>query len=187
MILIIIIILIVLAVLYLFSLSGKSTSTTTSTSEQSLLEQHDHNYEEHEHKADALLLSCIDYRLVDSTVQFINGTGLKDRFDYFILAGAGLSVAGDHKHGEFADWDRVYFQHVELANKLHKINQIILVEHMDCGAYQLVFGSDITADFEYQKHLETINRFKQLINQKYPTLGFRAYIMHLDGFAEKVY
>ena len=150
------------------------------------IEKHNKDYETREHKPYALLLSCIDYRLVDKTIRFFNGKGLKNDFDYFILAGAGLGVINPTHYKDFDEWKKVYFQHIDIAISLHGIKEIILVEHMDCGAYYIIYGKDITAHEEHKKHVDTIMNMDMLIKNNYPELNFKGYIMHLDGHAEKI-
>ena len=41
---------------------------------------------------DVLLLSCMDYRLVDETERYMSGRGLRDKYDHVILAGAALGA-----------------------------------------------------------------------------------------------
>lgn len=41
---------------------------------------------------DALLLSCMDYRLVDETERYMTGRGLRDKYDHVILAGAATAT-----------------------------------------------------------------------------------------------
>ena len=44
-------------------------------------------------EADALLLSCMDYRLIDDTAEYMqNERHLLNKYDYVILAGASLGV-----------------------------------------------------------------------------------------------
>ena len=44
---------------------------------------------------DALLLSCMDYRLVDDTERYMAGRGLRDKYDHIVLAGASLGALTD--------------------------------------------------------------------------------------------
>ena len=37
---------------------------------------------------DALLLSCMDYRLTNETERYMSGRGLRNKYDHVILAGA---------------------------------------------------------------------------------------------------
>ena len=43
-------------------------------------------------QADALLLSCMDYRLLDATARYMAAHGLKGKYDHVILAGASLGA-----------------------------------------------------------------------------------------------
>ncbi len=40
----------------------------------------------------ALLLSCMDYRLVDDVARYMDGRGLTNDYDHVILAGASLGA-----------------------------------------------------------------------------------------------
>ena len=41
---------------------------------------------------DSVVLSCMDYRLMDDVGVYMNGRGLKDNYDHLILAGASLGA-----------------------------------------------------------------------------------------------
>src|SRR5205823_13085242 len=45
-----------------------------------------------EEDTEALLLSCMDYRLTDQTTRYMSGRGLRDKYDHIILAGAALGA-----------------------------------------------------------------------------------------------
>jgi hypothetical protein len=51
-------------------------------------------------KADALVLSCIDYRLADNTHAIMDGLGMTDKYDHLVLAGASAGVMNE----AFASW-----------------------------------------------------------------------------------
>lgn len=89
-----------------------------------------------------LLLSCMDTRLLDNTVHFMDSLNLQNRYDHVIFAGAAMgarrlsSHAGDRKNA--VGWKHVFFDHLEAAiDKLRReIKDIFLLEHLDCGAYK---------------------------------------------------
>jgi hypothetical protein len=77
-----------------------------------------------------LLLGCIDYRYPRRTVDAMHRIGPNIPYDQFILAGASLGAC-------VPAWQAVLVQHVQAALKLqHQIEQIIILDHRDCGAYQ---------------------------------------------------
>lgn len=186
--LIIILFIILIAVLYYAYISKDNiiVKRNPNISEEQWIDEHDPNYDSYDHKASALLLSCMDYRLIDPTVRLVRERESPLGFDYFILAGASLGVVNPTDSNEFTNWKQVFTQHIDLALQLHNIKKVIVVEHMDCGAYKYVFGQEMTADDEYDKHIEMINSLQQIVKQSYPQLEFSAYIMHLDGVAEEI-
>lgn len=77
-----------------------------------------------------LLLGCIDYRYPRRTVDAMARIGPNIPYDQFILAGASLGAC-------VPAWQAVLVQHVRAALKLkHNIEQIVILDHRDCGAYQ---------------------------------------------------
>lgn len=88
-----------------------------------------------------LLLTCMDQRLLDDTVAFMNGMNLENRYDHLILAGSamGARLLGSEvkPSGVTLPWKQVFFDHLAAAINLLKrqIKDIFLLEHLDCGAY----------------------------------------------------
>ncbi len=85
-----------------------------------------------------LLLSCMDPRLLDDTVDFMNHDNLENRYDHVILAGAALGALGGCLSA-YAHWKTVFFDHLEAACNLHHIEEVYILEHRHCGAYHKVF------------------------------------------------
>ncbi len=92
-----------------------------------------------------LLLSCMDQRLLDDTVSFMNSYNLANRYDQVVFAGAALGVmrlnsppvVGDPAARHSA-WKDVFFHHLQVAIDVlgRKIKDIFILEHRDCGAYE---------------------------------------------------
>lgn len=111
------------------------------------------------HKANALVLSCMDYRYISETVDYLYGRNNENDFDYFVLAGASLGY-NQSKNGCDASWSKSYEEHIRLALKLHHIEEIIVVDHMDCGYYKAVYGDMVdTPQKEQDKHKMNIHNF----------------------------
>ncbi len=87
-------------------------------------------------RKNVLLLSCMDLRLIDDIVPFMEGDNLTNRYDQLVFAGASLGVIQkDHD-----SWYDVFFQHLDIAVKLHDIHDVYLMEHRNCGAYAKFLG-----------------------------------------------
>lgn len=135
-------------------------------------------------KAKALMLSCMDYRLDDDVVHFMNTMGLNGAYDHVVLAGASLGVVAD----ALKDWHKTFWDELDLAVRLHGITQVIVVDHRDCGAYKLVVGEDkvATPELELAAHTQVINDFAAAVKDRFPELDVSGYLMALNGLAEPI-
>ena len=93
-------------------------------------------------KKNVLVLSCIDLRLTDNLVDFLHYDNLQNRYDHFILAGTSLLTTKDRqglflegKYEKYSHWSNVLKDHIQIAIDLHKIQDVYIIEHEDCGAY----------------------------------------------------
>lgn len=126
--------------------------------------------------ADALLLSCMDYRLVDDIVRYMDARSMTNNYDHVVLAGGSLGAVSDK-----LNWGKTFWDHLDVAIKLHHINKVIVLDHKDCGAYRVVFERDFTGDEELAIHREQLNKLRAAIKEKHPSLVVETLIMDLDG------
>ena len=133
---------------------------------------------------DALLLSCMDYRLMDEVERYMSGRGLRNKYDHVILAGASLGAITD----KFPAWNQTFWEHLDVAIKLHNIHQLILLDHRDCGAYKVILGSEHAKDAQQEKQVHAIQlqKLKAMIGEKYPKLHVETLLMALDGQVEVI-
>jgi carbonic anhydrase len=134
--------------------------------------------------AKALMLSCMDYRLVDDLVAYMNGEGLKDDYDLVVLAGAAIGAVNE----AFSEWHLTFWEHLDAAITLHHIQEVIVIDHRDCGAAKLALGAEAvdTPEKETAVHAEAIRELARQVKEKHPTLGFAGYLMGLDGTVEDI-
>ncbi len=131
---------------------------------------------------DSVVLSCMDFRLMDDVGVYLDGRGLKNNYDHLILAGASLgAVTSKYPH-----WGQAFFEHVDLAIKLHNVHRAILIDHRDCGAYRLIFGKDTKGEEEKKLHATQLHSLAKLIHQKHSKLAIETYLMDLDGKVETI-
>ncbi len=91
-------------------------------------------------RKNVLLLTCMDQRLLDETVRFMNDLNLHNRYDQVALAGGAMGV---HRLPQAppdpsCTWWELFTAHLSTAiDKLHRpINDVFLLDHLDCGAYK---------------------------------------------------
>ncbi len=141
-------------------------------------------------EAEALLLSCMDYRLIDHVGEFMRqDLKLTDEYDYVVLAGASLGV----NNTKYPEWGATFWNHVGLAIQLHNIKKVIIIDHRNCGAYRLLLAKDYPAGAtaaqlaeETLVHKEQLDKLANAIHAKYPDLGVETYLMALNGKADHI-
>jgi hypothetical protein len=135
-------------------------------------------------KAKTLLLSCMDYRLMDEIERYMLRLGLYHNYDHIVLAGASLGAITE----KYPAWTRTFWDHLDLSVKLHDINTVIVMDHRDCGAYQMLLGEDYSKDTQKETAVHTANlmRLKGMINGKYPQIEVQTLLMDLNGGVEVI-
>lgn len=133
---------------------------------------------------EALVLSCMDYRLVDDTEHYFTERGMKDKYDHIVLAGASLGAVTD----KYPAWNQTFWDHLGVAIQLHNIVKVIVLDHRDCGAYKVIIGEDFgkTPEKETAVHTAQLNKLMQQIKAKYPSLEVELLLMDLAGKVEKM-
>jgi hypothetical protein len=136
------------------------------------------------HEVEALVLTCMDFRLVNEVGFLLNEHGLVNKYDQIILAGATLGVATD----KFPAWAETFWKHLELAIQLHSIKRVIAIDHRDCGAFKLAFGKDFgkLPDEETQIHTKTMADFRDMVKKKQPNIEVELLLMWLDGHVQPI-
>lgn len=139
-------------------------------------------------QADAMLLTCLDYRFFTRIDDFMIKKGFQDRYDAFILAGSSLGL-NPQVSPMIANWQKTWWNHLELAYNLHKIKGVIIIDHEDCGAYKEFLGyNDETEDLqkahiipasELQIHSKYLREAYRRIKERYPDLTVELYMIGL--------
>lgn len=134
--------------------------------------------------AEVLLLTCMDYRLIDDTERYMSGRGLRDKYDHIILAGASLGALTD----KYPAWNKTFWEHLDVAIQLHHTHKVIVIDHRDCGAYKVVLGEDFSKNRakETVVHAEKLQELRKQISKKYSKLEVELLLMDLEGKVEKI-
>lgn len=119
----------------------------------------------------ALVVSCVDYRLLDDIVSYLHLDNMTNRYYHFAIAGTALSLVeklrkddfqppetGDIENYEraniksepdlmklFSNWKRTFFDQVKAGLILTKqgISDIYVIQHENCGAFRIYLDKDI--------------------------------------------
>jgi hypothetical protein len=133
---------------------------------------------------EALLLSCMDFRLVDHTARYMKTRGLTGKYDHIILAGAALGALTE----KYPAWNQTFWDHVSVAIDLHKIQKVMVLDHRDCGAYKVILGQDFAKDPAKETAIQAtqLKQLRKMIQAKYPTLAVELLLMALNGKVEVI-
>ncbi|MBP3956212.1 hypothetical protein J8F10_13055 [Gemmata sp. G18] len=111
----------------------------------------------------ALVISCVDCRLLDDLVRFLDHDNLTNRYYHLTFAGCaiGLNKTAPVYHPkcaqraehtcvpiDFSTWKQALYDHLKLVLTLTKgeVTDVYIVEHADCGAYRAFLNVDYYAD-----------------------------------------
>ena len=133
---------------------------------------------------EALLLSCMDFRLMDDITAYMERRKLTNKYDHVILAGASLGA----QTSQYPAWAETFWQHLDVAIQLHHIHKVILLDHRDCGAYKVILGKDFSKDpaEETRVHAEQLKKLETAIRAKHGDLGVDTLLMSLDGKVQQI-
>lgn len=128
---------------------------------------------------EAMLLSCIDPRMVTPVYGYMNGRGLAGRYSQFVIAGAGAAVVAPR----FEAWRTAFWENLALSIEVHKIRRVIVVDHRDCGAVRLAYGTEsiATPKAETETHRKILAEFRAALAKRHPRLAAETGLMALDG------
>jgi hypothetical protein len=150
------------------------------------------------HTAKALVLTCMDFRFVDDIASLMSRLGYHNNYDLFTLAGASLGFAGSDtsaltgvgvsNNPLFKDidgkWDRTFLDHIDLAIQLHKISEVIVVDHLECGCYKAYYGTKVDDDAAaVARHFTNMEAFCMYISNKLG-VATKGFLTRVDGTLE---
>jgi carbonic anhydrase len=144
-------------------------------------------YKAKSHDADALILTCIDFRFPHQIVNYMDSLRPPGKpritYDHVILAGASLGVFS----GVFPQWAATFWDHLAVSIKLHNIKQVYLIDHRDCGGYR-EFGALPSTDqvpagseTERQVHQHYMDRLAYLISSTHEELEVITHLLELPS------
>jgi carbonic anhydrase len=142
-----------------------------------------------------LLLTCMDLRLMDNVLQFMEHDNLVNRYDHVTMAGAALGALG--ANGQHPHWEETFRDHFRIAYSLRQFGDVYVIEHRDCGAYRAFLGDEVGAfddtpeglhreAAEHAKHCHALAaKLKAWGKGDFGvTLNVRSFLMDLRGHVE---
>jgi hypothetical protein len=129
----------------------------------------------------AMLLSCVDPRTQVPIANWMNmavpnsHTGsLEGQYSQFTVAGAAVGVIAP----TFPEaWGKTFWDNFGASIELHRIENLVVVDHSDCGALGIAYGQDVLNDpkLEIEAHMADVTELRRQLSIRHPTVGFQAW------------
>jgi carbonic anhydrase len=131
---------------------------------------------------EAMVVSCIDPRFPEPTLNYMKSRGMLGQYSQFVIAGASIGVVAP----AFADWHKTFWDNLAASMELHKIPKVIAINHRDCGAAKIAYGEAAVANpqVETETHRAALAEFRKQVNERQPMLAVETGLMGLDGKVE---
>ncbi len=132
----------------------------------------------------ALVLSCIDYRILEAERYFLSLQNLGGQYDFVSLAGASLALSGlPHQYDAEAFWDQL-----DISYRLHQIKKVMILDHEDCSVYEYKIDPNLakSPELELTTHTEYLSRAYWAIRDRYPDLNIELYFVKLNTEVKQI-
>jgi carbonic anhydrase len=117
----------------------------------------------------ALAVTCIDYRFLNKDAAYIaNDLKLFADADIVALAGASLAAVS----AKLPESAKAFWEQLAIAKQLHDFHEVVLIDHMDCGAYKEEF-KPLDPNREHEKHVQVMT----LVSSRLKGMGY-----NVNGF-----
>ena len=127
----------------------------------------------------AMLLSCIDPRMVAPVYKYMDQRNLTGQYSQFVIAGAAIAVVAP----SFETWRPAFWDNLAATLQLHHITKLVAIDHRDCGAARIAYGVASIADpaTETETHRKALAELRQAVGKRHPELTVGTGLMALDG------
>jgi len=120
---------------------------------------------------EAMLLTCIDPRFLESARHFMAGKHWIGKYSQFSFAGAAIGAVAD----KFESWHQTFWDNLAITIQLHGIKNVVALDHRDCGAAELAYGKDAVnpPKVETETHRKALAQFSAEVARRQPQAKLR--------------
>ncbi len=127
-------------------------------------------------KYKAMVLSCIDPRFQPKVFNYLKKKNLTGKYSSFTIAGGSIGVTAK----KFKKWHSTFWENLATSIKLHKISNLIVINHNDCGAAKIVNGNNkFSTSIENKIHNQSFKIIKKKLKKKHPSIKVSFKIMKI--------
>ena len=131
---------------------------------------------------DAMLLTCIDPRFPEPTINYMKSRNMVGKYSQFTFAGASIGVVAP----AFKTWAPAFWDNLAASIQLHHIPKVIAMNHRDCGAAKIAYGAEkvANAQIETGTRKAALFEFRKQVTERQPKLTVELGLMAVDGKVE---
>lgn len=118
-------------------------------------------------KCQACVLTCMDFRIQSAVANWVREKGLADKYDYLALPGASRDFLAEGK-----------LPLLEASYRLHHIQEVYLIHHEDCGAYNL---GALPVEEQLDRQRQDMELAARILKERHPELKVYLAFLYLDG------
>jgi hypothetical protein len=135
----------------------------------------------------AMLLSCVDPRTQAPVANWMNmpvadshAGSLEGRYSQFTVAGAAVGVVAPAFPKA---WGDTFWDNFGATIQLHRIENLVVVDHENCGALGIAYGQEVLNDpkLELEAHMADVTELKRQLSIRHPDAGFQAWYVARDA------
>lgn len=120
------------------------------------------------HTASNIVVACVDFRFQNEFLKVCNDELGEKTFDYLTYPGASKSIIDKESRS-------VIFSAIATLVKIHKTKTIVILNHIDCGAYGgFVRFENIEQEISF--HKEKLNEAQTHLTNRFPNLSVKLWI-----------
>lgn len=136
------------------------------------------------HKAKAVIITCMDFRFHDKIQDFLNNQGYLGHCDEIVIAGASRDFIKPVE----ADDGKYVWKQLGLSLKLHEPEEIIIIDHQDCGGYAQdgTIPGGLKMEDDLHKHTDYLQKLQKKLVKECPGKKISFYYAELQGEIRKV-
>ena len=129
------------------------------------------------HEWDVLAYACIDGRFIKRTTDWVSEQA-GDVFDFSTGVGSTKAI------NESLSARDTFFEVIRTSLKLHRIKEVWIFDHIDCGAYGGSKEFDNDAEKEKEYHYKKLNESAKIIKEKFTNLIVKKFYVDWNGVEE---
>jgi len=136
------------------------------------------------HKAKACVLICIDFRFQKIIYEWLKKNRYLGKADIISVAGASRDLAKPIKISHKLSLIR----QIEISLKLHNPQEIIIIDHQDCGGYaqDKTIEPGLKKEVDKKKHSKFAKNVKKNLESRFPGKKIKNLYITLDGKIEEL-